>query len=124
MYFLIKFKFNQTLLRLILITSLLFSPFLAQIKENTLVIEPLPKTETSFCQDSLGAATCLGGGTCEEHDGTFTCYCPPGLAGDRCQYDLSKHDQIAVASFLGSGEDHFKTSPSYVVIKTPSDIIR
>ena len=98
--------------------------FSALIKENTLVIEPLPKTETSFCQDSLGAATCLGGGTCEEHDGTFTCYCPPGLAGDRCQYDLSKHDQIAVASFLGSGEDHFKTSPSYVVIKTPSDIIR
>ena len=24
---------------------------------------------------------CKGGGTCEEHDGTYSCYCPPGLAG-------------------------------------------
>ena len=93
---------------------------------NTVLVTTVPSKEgeASFCQNSVGAPTCLGGGTCEEHDGTFTCYCPPGLAGDRCQHDLSKHDQIAVASFLGSGADYSKTSPSYVVIKTPTDIIR
>ena len=93
---------------------------------NTVLVTTVPskESEASFCQDSVGAPTCLGGGTCEEHDGTFTCYCPPGLAGDRCQHDLSKHDQIAVASFLGSGADYTKSSPSYVVIKTPTDIIR
>ncbi len=92
--------------------------------ETTLVVDNSNIKEVSFCQNSDGAPTCLGGGTCEEHDGTFTCYCPPGLAGDRCQHDLSQHDQIAVASFLGGGEVHSKASPSYVVIKTPSDIIR
>lgn len=32
---------------------------------------------------------CHGGGACEEHDGTFSCYCPDGLAGTRCEHDLS-----------------------------------
>ena len=101
------------------------SMFLA-MELNSVLVTTVPSKgiETSFCQDAVGAPTCLGGGTCEEHDGTFTCYCPPGLAGDRCQHDLSKHDQIAVASFLGSGAEYSKTSPSYVVIKTPTDIIR
>ena len=90
--------------------------------------------EASFCHNYDGAPTCLSGGTCEEHDGTFTCYCPPGLAGDRCQHDLRPSaiggdnndsvNQIAVASFLGGGEDNLKNSPSYVVIKTPTDIVR
>ena len=31
-----------------------------------------------------------GGGTCEEHDGTFSCYCPAGLAGTKCQPDVSQ----------------------------------
>ena len=96
-----------------------------EIEENDNVHKPLLEEATySFCQSSDGAPTCLGGGTCEEHDGTFTCYCPPGLAGDRCQHDLSQHEQISVASFLGSGEGHLKSTPSYVEIKTPSDIIR
>ena len=93
--------------------------------ENTYIHKtPQKDTAPSFCQNTEGAPTCLGGGTCEEHDGTFTCYCPPGLAGDRCQHDLSQHEQISVASFLGSGKSHVKSSPSYVEIKTPSDIIR
>ena len=96
-----------------------------EIEENDNIHKPLHEEAIySFCQSSDGAPTCLGGGTCEEHDGTFTCYCPPGLAGDRCQHDLSQHEQISVASFLGSGEGHLKSSPSYVEIKTPSDIIR
>jgi hypothetical protein len=43
---------------------------------------------------------CQGGGTCEEHDGTFTCYCPEGLTGSRCQHDVTKTN-ISVASFVG-----------------------
>ena len=32
---------------------------------------------------------CVGGGTCEPHDGTFTCYCPPWREGDLCERQLS-----------------------------------
>ena len=54
---------------------------------------------------------CKGGGTCEEHDGTFTCYCPPGLAGSYCQHDVSK-TSIKVASFTGR---------SLIGVVTPED---
>ena len=54
---------------------------------------------------------CKGGGTCEEHDGTFTCYCPPGLAGSYCQHDVSK-TSIKVASFTGQ---------SLIGVVTPED---
>ena len=33
---------------------------------------------------------CHNGGSCESHDGVFTCYCPPGFAGSLCQHDLTK----------------------------------
>ena len=33
---------------------------------------------------------CHNGGSCETHDGVFTCYCPPGFAGKLCQHDLTK----------------------------------
>ena len=33
---------------------------------------------------------CHNGGTCESHDGVFTCYCPQGFAGSLCQHDLTK----------------------------------
>ncbi|QQP57575.1 Uncharacterized protein FKW44_002611, partial [Caligus rogercresseyi] len=41
---------------------------------------------------------CLGGGTCDEHDGTFSCYCRSGLTGSRCEHDLSLTD-MNTASF-------------------------
>ena len=50
----------------------------------------------------------IGGGTCEEHDGTFTCYCPPGLAGAYCEHDVSK-TSMDIASFTGNSQ-FFKTS--------------
>ena len=56
---------------------------------------------------------CKGGGTCEEHDGTFTCYCPSGLAGTFCQHDVSK-TSIDVASFTGH---------SRIGITTPGDVV-
>ena len=52
--------------------------------------------EQSLCDPN----PCQGGGTCEEHDGTFSCYCPPGLAGTHCQHDVSQAS-INVASFTG-----------------------
>ncbi len=32
----------------------------------------------------LYAFTFQGGGTCEAHDGTFTCFCPHNRAGQLC----------------------------------------
>ena len=43
---------------------------------------------------------CHGGGTCEEHDGTFTCFCTADRTGDLCERQLSETD-VAVASFNG-----------------------
>eukprot|EP00094_Tigriopus_californicus_P000322 TCALIF_00311-PA protein Name:"Similar to Agrn Agrin (Mus musculus)" AED:0.20 eAED:0.20 QI:0/0.36/0.34/0.86/1/1/23/48/1678 len=43
---------------------------------------------------------CFGGGTCEEHDGTFTCFCPSNRIGDRCERELSESD-VQVPSFDG-----------------------
>lgn len=35
--------------------------------------------------DPCLSSPCQGGGSCESHDGTFSCYCPPGRRGSRCQ---------------------------------------
>ena len=32
------------------------------------------------------SSPCQGGGTCEAHDGTFTCHCNPGSGGRTCQH--------------------------------------
>ena len=44
--------------------------------------------ETSPCLPN----PCSGGGTCEEHDNTFTCFCPDDRTGDRCERALSEND--------------------------------
>eukprot|EP00095_Tigriopus_kingsejongensis_P010554 maker-scaffold421_size176100-snap-gene-0.22 protein:Tk10554 transcript:maker-scaffold421_size176100-snap-gene-0.22-mRNA-1 annotation:"hypothetical protein DAPPUDRAFT_308094" len=56
---------------------------------------------------------CHGGGTCEEHDGVFSCYCPPGFAGTLCQHDLSK-SSISIASFVGN---------SLMAVLAPADAV-
>ena len=56
----------------------------------------IPAEAQSLCHPN----PCQGGGTCEEHDGVFTCYCPEGLTGSRCQHDVTKTN-ISVASFVG-----------------------
>ena len=56
---------------------------------------------------------CKGGGTCEEHDGTYSCYCPPGLAGSNCEHDVTK-TALNIASFTGH---------SLLGIVTPDDMI-
>ena len=50
---------------------------------------------------------CQGGGTCEEHDGTFTCFCTKDRTGDTCQTKLS--DSVSVAAF--SGHSYVKLHP-------------
>ena len=35
--------------------------------------------------DPCLSSPCQGGGSCESHDATFTCYCPPTRWGSRCQ---------------------------------------
>ena len=44
---------------------------------------------------------CDGGGTCEEHDNTFTCFCPSDRTGDRCERRLSEND-LRVPMFNGN----------------------
>ena len=56
---------------------------------------------------------CQGGGTCEEHDGTFSCYCPPGLAGSNCQHDVSQAS-LNVVSFTGH---------SWIGLDIPNDVV-
>ena len=43
-------------------------------------------SEGGLCHPS----PCHNGGSCESHDGVFTCYCPQGFAGSLCQHDLTK----------------------------------
>ena len=53
--------------------------------------------QASHCSSS----PCGPGGTCEEHDGTFTCYCGPGRTGKLCQQTLSRGLNISVPAFTG-----------------------
>ena len=71
----------------------------------------LCKEDPSPCSSS----PCEGGGTCEEHDGTFTCYCREGRLGRFCQ-EMIGSTGIRVASFHGQ---------SYVQLgKIPNSVIR
>ena len=57
--------------------------------------------------DPCLSGPCQGGGTCEGHDGTFTCYCPPGTGGRTCQHStgtgarLRVHSRIILNTDLG-----------------------
>lgn len=44
---------------------------------------------------------CNGGGTCEEHDNTYTCFCPTDRTGERCERRLSEND-LRVPMFSGN----------------------
>ena len=56
------------------------------------------------CQSDQGSlcasSPCQAGATCEEHDGTFTCYCTPGRAGKLCEETLENFN-ISVPAFHG-----------------------
>ena len=44
---------------------------------------------------------CDGGGSCEEHDNTFTCFCPTDRTGERCERRLSEND-LRIPNFNGN----------------------
>ena len=74
------------------------------VKQN-LVKKPFYlKGDESHCRPEN---PCQGGGTCEEHDGTFTCFCTKDRTGDTCQTKLS--DSVSVAAF--SGHSYVKLHP-------------
>ena len=61
-------------------------------------VAAIPSPRSSVVHGSVGSggglcghpSPCHNGGSCETHDGVFTCYCPPGFAGKLCQHDLTK----------------------------------
>ena len=60
-------------------------------------------SEGGLCHPS----PCHNGGSCESHDGVFTCYCPQGFAGSLCQHDLTKsRDRIP----------RFELNMSYMIV--------
>ncbi len=60
---------------------------------------------------------CKNGGTCDTHDGIFTCYCARGFAGSLCQHDVSSSNgSIGVASFTGGAD-------SLMAVLTPDDAV-
>lgn len=59
----------------------------------------LPSGATDPCL----SRPCLGGGTCEAHDGTFTCFCTTDRTGERCERALSlSRGDVKVAGFDGA----------------------
>jgi len=50
--------------------------------------------------DECSSSPCMNGGQCENHLSYFSCVCPPGFAGQRCEYQCT--NQIDVAFVLDS----------------------
>ncbi|XP_023334989.1 pikachurin [Eurytemora carolleeae] len=57
---------------------------------------------------------CEAGGTCEEHDGTFTCYCSSDRSGKYCE----KAKQVQEAGFSGASYVTLRYLPSSVTSTT------
>ena len=71
-----------------------------------------PESEVDAKKDNhhpCSISPCLGGGSCESHDGTFTCYCLPGRTGKFCEKVVKRAD-IVTAGFTGQ---------SFVLISSP-----
>ena len=62
---------------------------------------------SSLCSSS----PCEGGGSCEEHDGTFTCYCTEGRLGRFCEKKI-ENTNSSVASFHGRSFVKLKSVPN------------
>ena len=66
-------------------------------------VAQLDQTKPNVAQlDPCSEATCQGGGTCESHDGTFTCYCPKTRTGKFCERELVSSVSEHVSGFTGS----------------------
>ena len=71
--------------------------------------------------DPCSGSPCEGGGTCESHDGTFTCYCTKQRSGQYCETELGTGDSGQVLGFTGRSRlsllraDQKSHSPRYSV---------
>jgi len=65
--------------------------------------EVIVHQNTTSVPSSCSSSPCLGGGTCESHDGTFTCYCVPGRGGQFCEAVVksSPRGSLLVGQFSG-----------------------
>jgi hypothetical protein len=87
-----------------------------QIIRQNVVKTPIPiSASASLTSVGLCASSpCLNGGTCESHDGTFTCFCAYDHAGERCERELSSaaaKGDVQVAAFDGSGSAFVELVP-------------
>ena len=69
--------------------------------------------------DPCSLSPCQAGGTCESHDGTFTCHCSKERTGQFCETELKVEDSL-VAGFTGQSRisltrPHKTTTPRYSV---------
>lgn len=55
-----------------------------------------------YCEDEINecmARPCLNGGTCSDAFNDFSCDCPPGYNGKRCEWDVGKFEIIYYFNF-------------------------
>ncbi len=68
-------------------------------------------------EDPCSPDPCSSGGTCEAHDGTFSCLCPPGRAGERCQRAV---DPLGAGA---AGVGFAAAAGSAAALETPQDAV-
>ena len=59
------------------------------------------QNDDKMTEDPCSRSPCEGGGTCESHDGTFTCYCTKQRSGPYCETELGPGDAGQVTGFTG-----------------------
>ena len=64
--------------------------------------------------------TCKAGGTCEDHDGTFTCHCKEGRSGTFCQEKLGE-TTFTEAGFMGTSYTSLQLT-TYSVTRTSIEL--
>ena len=85
--------------------------FIFHITKEVFLISDFTESYAPF--GPCSSSPCMGGGTCEEHDGTFTCFCSRDRTGDRCERELT-NDDVNIPSFDGAG--------SYIKLKSMHNV--
>jgi len=83
-----------------------------QLTPATLPLLPSPPMSPPAPPSPCSFAPCEEGGTCEEHDGTFTCHCMPRRSGRYCEHVADTRDKEA--GFIGQ---------SYIKILPPTNSV-
>ena len=73
--------------------------------------------ETATLLEPCLSSPCQGGGSCESHDGTFSCYCPPGRWGQVCQRRTEAGVRFNPSSYVKINFIFSNTSSSVLNIK-------